>query len=198
MPQDGLAVFLVFRSPETMEKVRRAVCARGYAVEGAFASGGAALRFAGGRDVDIAVVGSDVADMGVQPLCQELTERCGCEVILLLQGGGSEATLSEKLGERVTCLPRPVTVELLLSALDAAARYRRKLKEMDREVRRYRETLERRAVSEKAKAVLMETRGMTEDAAWRHLQRTSMDTGRPMVEIAKEILALREEGMGER
>ncbi len=195
MPMDAVRLVLVFRRPETMEKVRRAVSARGYAVEGAFASGGAALRYAGGRDVDIAVVGSDVADMGVGALCRELSERIGCEVVLLLQGMGDEATLAGTLGDRVTCLPRPVTVEMLLAALDAAARFRRRLQAMDREVRRYRQEAERRAVTEKAKYVLMETQGMSEDAAWRHLQKKSMDTGRPMLEIAKEILAHREEGM---
>jgi response regulator NasT len=57
-------------------------------------------------------------------------------------------------------------------------------------------TLERRAFAEKAKYALMAAKGMSEDDAWRHLQKTSMDTGRPMVEISKEILALYGEGSG--
>ena len=173
--EGSVGVILVFRRAETMDKVRRIVCARGYAVEGAFVSGGHALRFAGGRDVDIAVVSPDVQDIPVETLCQELKERCGCEVVLL---------------------PRPATAELLLSMLDTASGFRRRIKELDQEVRRYKVTLERRAFAEKAKYALMSEKGMSEDAAWRHLQRTSMDTGRPMVEIAKEILTLRGEGSG--
>ena len=97
--------------------------------------------------------------------------------------------LADRLGSGVNCLPRPVTVELLLSAVQTAARFRQRIRGMDREVRRYKDTLERRAWAEKAKHVLMEEQGMTEDAAWRYLQKTSMDTGRPMIELSKEILS---------
>jgi two-component system, response regulator PdtaR len=189
---DASSVILVFRRVETLEKIRRALASRGYPILGAFASGGHALRFAGGRDVDIAIVGSDLQDVGVEALCRELSERLGCEVILLLQGSGEEASLAERLGPGVACLPRPVTVELLLSAVQTAARFRQRIKGLDREVRRYKDTLERRAWSERAKHVLMATKGLTEDVAWRYLQKTSMDTGRPMVDIAKEILSQNE------
>ncbi len=186
---DAESVILVFRRVETLEKIRRALASRGYPIQGAFSSAGHALRFAGGRDVDIAIVGSDLQDMPVEALCRELSERIGCEVILLLSGSGEEASLADRLGSGVNCLPRPVTVELLLSAVQTAARFRQRIRGMDREVRRYKDTLERRAWAEKAKHVLMEEQGMTEDAAWRYLQKTSMDTGRPMIELSKEILS---------
>ena len=186
---DAESVILVFRRVETLEKIRRALASRGYQIQGAFSSAGHALRFAGGRDVDIAIVGSDLQDMPVEALCRELSERIGCEVILLLSGSGEEASLADRLGSGVNCLPRPVTVELLLSAVQTAARFRQRIRGMDREVRRYKDTLERRAWAEKAKHVLMEEQGMTEDAAWRYLQKTSMDTGRPMIELSKEILS---------
>ena len=191
---EATGVILVFRRAETMDRIRRVLVPRGYAVEGAFLSGGHALRFAGSRDVDVAVVNSDIQDVPLDTLCRELKERCGCEVVLLSQDGGDGVSLVEKSGLGVMCLPRPVTVELLLSAMETASRFRKRIKELDQEVRRYRETLERRAFSEKAKHVLMAARGMTEDVAWRYLQKTSMDTGRPMTEIAKEILALYGEG----
>ena len=41
-----------------------------------------------------------------------------------------------------------------------------------------------------AKAVLMQRNHMTEDEAYRYLQKTSMDTGRTMVETAQMILLI--------
>ena len=114
---DAESVILVFRRVETLEKIRRALASRGYPIQGAFSSAGHALRFAGGRDVDIAIVGSDLQDMPVEALCRELSERIGCEVILLLSGSGEEASLADRLGSGVNCLPRPVTVDHLQGQL---------------------------------------------------------------------------------
>jgi two-component system, response regulator PdtaR len=48
--------------------------------------------------------------------------------------------------------------------------------------------LEERKVLERAKGILMETRQMTEQEAYRFLQKTSQDKNTPMIELAKKIL----------
>lgn len=48
--------------------------------------------------------------------------------------------------------------------------------------------LEERKTLERAKGILMETRGMTEQEAYRFLQKTSQDKNTPMIELAKKIL----------
>ncbi|WP_426956647.1 ANTAR domain-containing response regulator [Muricoccus radiodurans] len=51
-----------------------------------------------------------------------------------------------------------------------------------------RATLEARSVIERAKAHLMETRRLTEDAAYRRLRRSAMDRGQRIVDVAREIM----------
>ncbi|HSH45809.1 MAG TPA: response regulator [Longimicrobiales bacterium] len=48
--------------------------------------------------------------------------------------------------------------------------------------------LEERKILERAKGLLMETRGMTEQEAYRFLQKTSQDKNTPMIELARKIL----------
>jgi len=48
--------------------------------------------------------------------------------------------------------------------------------------------LQERKVVERAKGLLMETRGISEREAYRFLQKTSQDKNTPMVELAKKIL----------
>ncbi|NIP81103.1 MAG: response regulator [Gemmatimonadetes bacterium] len=48
--------------------------------------------------------------------------------------------------------------------------------------------LEERKVVERAKGILMETRGFSEQEAYRFLQKTSQDRNTPMVDLAKKIL----------
>ena len=48
--------------------------------------------------------------------------------------------------------------------------------------------LEERKLIERAKGLLMETRGLSEREAYRFLQKTSQDKNTPMVDLAKKIL----------
>ncbi|MEM3063218.1 MAG: GAF and ANTAR domain-containing protein [Nitrososphaerota archaeon] len=55
------------------------------------------------------------------------------------------------------------------------------------EVTKLKETLETRKLIERAKGILMKQRGMSEEEAYRFLQKKSMDTGKSMKEIASAI-----------
>lgn len=48
--------------------------------------------------------------------------------------------------------------------------------------------LEERKVLDRAKGIVMETRGMTEREAYRFLQKTSQDRNTPMIDLARKIL----------
>jgi len=55
------------------------------------------------------------------------------------------------------------------------------------EVTKIKEALETRKLIDKAKGILMRIKGMNEDEAYRFLQKRSMDTGKPLKEIASAI-----------
>ena len=65
-----------------------------------------------------------------------------------------------------------------------------RMAQMEAELEATRRTLNERKIIERAKGVLMARLGMTEDVAFRALQKTSMDQNRRLLEVAEATLAL--------
>jgi len=68
----------------------------------------------------------------------------------------------------------------------------RRLQEMGDELARARAALAERKTIERAKGVLMEHRGLSEDQAYRLLRQQAMDQGRRMVDVAQTVLGFAE------
>ena len=75
-------------------------------------------------------------------------------------------------------LPDGSGAEELKSGLDAVRRENEDLKK----------ALESRKLVERAKGVLMERHGLSEAEAFRRIQKTAMDSRRPMIEVARALL----------
>ncbi|MEM8799977.1 MAG: ANTAR domain-containing protein [Pseudomonadota bacterium] len=61
-----------------------------------------------------------------------------------------------------------------------------------KELKKSQDDLETRKLIERAKGVLMEKRGMAEQAAYDAMRETSMTTGKPMKRVAEDILSVAE------
>ncbi|MFO7259920.1 MAG: response regulator [bacterium] len=109
--------------------------------------------------------------------------------IIILSAYSDERTVEEATRSPVFhYLVKPVDPDDLAPAIAVArARFEEWL-----EARRQRDQLEikleERKLIERAKGLLMETRGLTEREAYRFLQKTSQDKNTPMVELARKIL----------
>ena len=76
------------------------------------------------------------------------------------------------------------------SLLDLLEAQSSRLAHMEAELEAARRALHERKVVERAKALLMARAGMTEDAAWRALQKISMDQNRRLLDVAEATLGL--------
>lgn len=74
------------------------------------------------------------------------------------------------------------------SVFDLLHEQSRRLQEMSDELARARGALAERKIIERAKGLLMEHRGLTEDQAYRMLRQTAMDQGRRLVEVAEAVI----------
>ena len=77
---------------------------------------------------------------------------------------------------------------LLTNAIDLIFQSKRRIKKLKQKVEKLEHTLEDRKLIEKAKGQLMSTSGLTENEAFRYMQKISMDSGRRMKDIASLIL----------
>lgn len=152
----------------------------------------AALESARKRRPDLAVIelipGQPDRSAAAQTLAAEL------KVPTLFVSSASDPALVEAAvaAGGVGYLLLPVSAEQLGVAMPVLwARHRQErrlgLESQDAQLR-----LEQRKHIERAKGILMKTKGVTEEEAMRSLQKQARDTRRPMIDVAKELIAASE------
>ena len=97
-------------------------------------------------------------------------------------------------------LVKPVTEDHLRPAIEVVLARFREFQALATEAHDLREQLETRKLVERAKGVLMDQFNLSEDEAFRRIQKASMDTRKPMRAIAEAILLTNQVGVnpGER
>ena len=102
----------------------------------------------------------------------------------------SRNVMNEEYPEKAIKLEMPLKVSELIGAIeDEFSKYYKRPTD-NKVIQRTRSNEERRYI-DKAKALLMEKRAMSEPEAYRYIQKTSMDTGTSMVETARMVLLLK-------
>lgn len=85
-------------------------------------------------------------------------------------------------------IKKPFTEAALLSAVEISMYYGQKMQLIQKEVGRLQETINKRRLVDHAKTMLMQKFGMDEGAAYRYIQKCSMDMSLPMKEVALQII----------
>jgi response regulator NasT len=78
------------------------------------------------------------------------------------------------------------------AVIDVAVARFRGHQELKTELERAKSALSERKLVERAKGILMETRGMTEDEAYRTMRRLAMDQGKRLTDVASTVISLAE------
>ena len=119
-----------------------------------------------------------------------------CPVVMLTSH--TDAAVAERAISAgvLAFLVKPLRAEELGPALDVAVSRFRELSAMRQENETLKRTLETRKLVERAKGILMKRLGLSEPDAFRRIQKTAMDTRRPMSEVAQALLLTEEMAMG--
>ncbi len=92
-------------------------------------------------------------------------------------------------------LVKPIKEHDLLPTLEVVIARSDEMKQLEKELGSVKETLETRKLVEKAKGLLMDSFGLTEAAAFRKIQKLSMDKRKPLKEVAEAIILAQEVGL---
>ena len=131
----------------------------------------------------VLICGSRLSDMHYTQLLEYMPEYF--EMVLI----GSAATLESREVMDINTLRIPFkTGELVHLVESLLIELERKLKKKRRMPKKRSE--EEQACIDKAKALLMEQKHMTEQEAFRYIQKCSMDSGTGMVEMAQMVLMM--------
>lgn len=177
-------VIVAFSRQEDARSIKQILTKSGFPVVALCCSGAQTLAQTENLSHGVVVCGFRLTDM----LCTELREYMPPEFAMLMVASPDKHPVHT--GQEILCLSMPLKVhdlvETLGSVLDEQARRRRRQRQQPRKRRE-----EEQVIIRQAKALLMESRGMTEAEAHRYIQKCSMDTGTSLTETAQMVISLK-------
>jgi len=175
----------------------KALTERGFAVVGESTRGKDALELAKETVPDAILMAVGLSDMDGIRVAQAIMEESPFPVILLTSHYDAETIERTKGSGVMAYLIKPLREEELRPAIELAISRFAEFMSLREENEDLRKTLEARKAIERAKGILMRSRGFSEPEAFSLIQKKSMDMRRPMAEIARAIV-LAEEAIGQK
>ncbi len=160
----------------------------GHKVIAEAANGKEAVNLAHELKPDLAILDIKMPEMDGIEAAQTITQERPIPIILLT--AFSEKELAERAAEAnvAAYLMKPVSEQDLLPAIALAVSRFKEFQALHREVDDLRDALETRKLVERAKGILMRRLNLTEEEAFRRMQRRSQNENKKLGEIANAII----------
>lgn len=160
----------------------------GYLVVGDVGDGQSAVNLARELKPDVVLMDIKMPNMDGIEAAKILTEEQIAPVVLLTAYGQKELVDRAKEAGVVGYLVKPFREADLLPAIEVALTRFGEFRAVSQEVADLQNALETRKLVERAKGILMDTQSMDENEAFRKIQKMSMNTRKPMKEVAEAII----------
>ena len=168
--------------------LREALAELGYLVVGEVSDGQSAVNMARELAPDVVVMDIKMPGMDGIEAAQVLTEERVAPVVLLTAYSQKDLIDRAKEAGVVGYLVKPFRETDLTPAIELALARFAEFRALEDEVGNLTEALETRKKVERAKGILMEKQGINEQEAFRKIQKMSMNTRKPMKEVAEAII----------
>jgi AmiR/NasT family two-component response regulator len=181
---------VIIADDESLVRVdlREALTELGYLVVGEVGDGQSAVNMARELDPDVVVMDIKMPGMDGIEAARILTQERIAPVVLLTAYSQTDLIERAKEAGVVGYLVKPFRETDLAPAIELALARFAEFRALQDEVGNLTEALETRKKVEKAKGILMDKQGMTESEAFRKIQKMSMNTRKPMKEVAEAII----------
>jgi response regulator NasT len=191
-----LSILLVDPDTDRRTRITRSLGGMDCRIAGLAAGPDDAVRIAADTAPDVALVAATLGNGSGERLTDRLSGEHGVPVVLVAAGGLEPVPLGLAAQAGVMgVLVEPIGATTLRSTLEVAVCRFRELRALRQELDVLRQRVEARKVIERAKGLLMEGGRLSEREAYARIRRKSMDTQRPMTEIARAIILSAEVSM---
>jgi response regulator NasT len=164
----------------------------GYLVVGEAPDGRSAVSLTRELRPDLVIMDIKMPDMDGIEAAKILTEEQLAPVVLLTAFSQKELVERAREAGVVAYIVKPFRETDLRPAIEIALARFEELQNLAGQVEDLEDALETRKLVDRAKGLLMDKQGLTESEAFRKIQKMSMNTRRPMKDIAEAIILANE------
>jgi len=172
--------------------LKRALVASGCEIVGEGTSGSGAVQLAAATVPDVVLMAVGLADLDGIRAARRIMQAKPIPVILVSSHYDTETVERAKRAGVMGYLLKPLRDGELLPAIELAVSHFQEFIALQKENENLKKTLEARKVIERAKGILMKSRGLSEAEAFSLIQKKSMDLRKPMGEIAQAVIVSEE------
>jgi response regulator NasT len=183
----GLRILIADDEAVVRMDLREMLEESGYEVVGEAGDGERAVELGEEKKPDLAILDIKMPKMNGLEAAEKLMEKGIATLILTAYADKEFIDRAKEIGV-LAYLVKPFTRESLIAAIEMAMARFRELQELRKEVSSLREALEVRKLVERAKGLLMKHLGISEEDAYRYLQKRSMEYRKPMKEVAEAVI----------
>ena len=183
----GLRILIADDEAVVRMDLREMLEESGYEVVGEASDGERAVELGEERKPDLAILDIKMPKMNGLEAAEKLMEKGVATLVLTAYTDREFIDRAKEIGV-LAYLVKPFNKESLIAAIEMAMARFRELQELRKEVSSLREALEVRKLVERAKGLLMKHLGISEEDAYRYLQKRSMEYRKPMKEVAEAVI----------
>jgi len=179
-------LFIIASDKELKRKLKDLLASSGFELLGIADDIHTALRLIRIYFPDIVILDGDLPSPGTLQAAEIIENEKLASVLLLSSTWGKD--INSKGPAVSGFVGKPVTEAALLPALQTVLINHEKLLQAEREIARLKKTISERKTIERAKGVLMKKYKLSEDEAYKHMRKQSMDKRASLERVARAIL----------
>lgn len=185
---------VIIADDETIQRMdlRDVLTKQGYLVIGEAGDGQSAVNLARELRPDLVIMDIRMPDVDGITAAETLTQEKIAPVLLLTAFGDQPLVERAKEAGVVNYVVKPLRESEVAPAIEIALARYNEFRAMEDKAHTLGEQLETRKIVERAKGLLMEKQGLSEQEAFRKIQKASMNNRKSMREVAEAILLTNE------
>ena len=171
----------------SLTKLKEILFRLGYTVVGEATDGMTALKFARAIQPDLVLLNTQLVGMDGLKVAKILEEESIVPSLIITERAGRDLISQIQDSFFISCIVKPIRPQQLFTAIEQALANYDRFKKLDQQLEQLKKNLAERKTIERAKAILMSTKNVSEDEAHRLLQQLSMKKRQSITEIAVAV-----------
>lgn len=181
-------VLLADPDPEFRRKLRDLLRQNGYLVVAETEDGRSTLQAAFSSQPNLVIMEGEIPGCKGLEVARLIEEHRLAPVVIITSHTHRELIEEAKVSSVLGYLTKPIDEGSLIPTLEMALATFKRIKKFEEENNKLKQKLEEKQLVDQAKRLLMEKRGLSEQAAYRFLQKTSMDRASTLSRVARQVI----------